>query len=66
MGAMGRKVLQRGTDYVHAVEGPSLRPQVVEVGVSERETWGYSRTAVTVAVRRKPNENENSAPAGVC
>jgi hypothetical protein len=58
--------LQRGTGYVHAVEGLSLRAQVVEVGASERETWGCSRTAVTVAVRPKPNVNENSVPAGVC
>jgi len=59
-------VLQRGTGYVHAVEGLGLRALVVEVGASEGETWGCSRTAETVAVRRKQNVNENSASAEVC
>jgi hypothetical protein len=57
---------QQGIGYVHAAEGPHLRAQMVEVGISEGERWGYSRIAETAAVRRKQNMNENSAPAGVC
>jgi len=59
-------VPQQGIDYVHAAEGLSLRAQVVEVGGSEVEKWGYSRIAETAAVRRKQNVNENFVPVGVC
>lgn len=57
---------QQGIGYVHVAEGPRLRPQVVEVGVTEGEKWGYSRIAETAAVRQKQNVNESSVPAGVC
>ena len=65
-GVRGRKVLRRGTDYVHAVEGQSLLAQLVEVGTSEGEKSGCSKTAEMAAVRRKQNENENFEPVGVC
>jgi hypothetical protein len=55
--------LQQGIGYVHAAEGLRLRVQVVEVGVSEGDKWGYSRIAKTAAVRRKQNVNDNSVPA---
>jgi hypothetical protein len=58
--------LRQGIGYVHAAEGPRLRAQVVEVGESEGEKWGYSRIAETAVVRRKQNVNKNSVPAGVC
>jgi hypothetical protein len=57
---------QQGIGYIHAVEGPRLRAQVVGVGVSEGEKGGCSKIAETAAVRRKQNTNENSVPAGVC
>jgi hypothetical protein len=64
----GRTAPQQGIGYAHAAERPRSRTQaqVVEVGVSEGEKWGYSRIAEMAAVRPKQNENENSGLAGVC